>query len=573
MMALREPTGTHAGPELRSTTPAQLRRLLQANRLAVEHLDLPRTLRQVIEAAVDLVGAPYAAIGVLGTDGLLAQFVHTGMDDATVAAIGELPVGRGLLAASAEDPRPVRIGSIADDPRSVGVPPGHPELVSFLGVPLQVREEVYGHLYLADTRPDAFSEDDQVLVEALATTAGIAIDHARLFGESQRRERWTAVTTEITQELLSATGVDALQLVADRVRELAGAALVAVVLTHGAEGDFEGVGADRVSGASGARVLGRRLPPGDGLVRRCLRSRRPQLADQLADELADEPADELLDPGGEPDPPYLPVDEYGPAMALPLTSEAGMRGSILVLRDQGQPRFTELDLDVAASLADHAALALDRADARLARVRLDQVDDRDRIARDLHDHVVQRLYAAGLGIQSVRSALPPGPLPDRLGAQVDELDATIRQVRTTIFGLHDDDTEETGLRSRVLAVVASAAVLLAEPPAVTFRGPLDLLVEASMHEDVEAVVREGLSNAGRHARARHVEVSVEAEPSTLAVRVCDDGVGLGEGTRLSGLDNLRVRALRRGGSFALSTPEGGGTHLTWTVPLEDAPPG
>ncbi len=179
----------------------------------------------------------------------------------------------------------------------------------------------------------------------------------------------------------------------------------------------------------------------------------------------------------------------------------------------------------------------------------------------------------GLGIQSVRSALPPGPLPDRLGAQVDELDATIRQVRTTIFGLHDDDTEETGLRSRVLAVVASAAVLLAEPPAVTFRGPLDLLVEASMHEDVEAVVREGLSNAGRHARARHVEVSVEAEPSTLAVRVCDDGVGLGEGTRLSGLDNLRVRALRRGGSFALSTPEGGGTHLTWTVPLEDAPPG
>ncbi|VXC46210.1 sensor histidine kinase [Nocardioides sp. AX2bis] len=565
-MPLREPTGNHPGAsELRTTTPAQLRRLLQANRLAVEHLDLPRTLRQIVEAAVDLVGAPYAAIGVLGTDGLLEQFVHTGMDEATVAAIGALPVGRGLLALSPEDPRPVRLASMNADPRSVGVPPGHPELASFLGVPLQVRDEVYGHLYLADTVPGAFSEDDQVLVEALATTAGIAIDHARLFGESQRRERWTAVTTEITQELLSETEVDALQLVADRVRELAGADLVAVVLTNGADEPFTDVGADRVSGRSGAQVLGKQIAPGDGLVRRCLRSRRPQLVDELVDE--------LLDEGGEPAPRYLPVAECGPAMALPLTSQVGMRGSILVLRDRGQPRFTELDLDVAASLADHAALALDRADARLVRVRLEQVDDRDRIARDLHDHVVQRLFAAGLGIQSVRSALPPGPLPDRLGAQVDEIDATIRQVRTTIFGLHDTAAPTDGLRTRVLAVVAGVGMLLAEPPAVTFRGPLDLLVDPPMHEDVEAVVREGLSNAARHARARQVAVSVEADPSTLVVTVADDGVGLGEGSRRSGLDNLRVRAVRLGGTLTATTPPGGGTLLTWTVPLGDAPPG
>ncbi len=565
-MALREQTGPHAGgPELRGTTPAQLRRLLQANRLAVEHLDLPRTLRQIVEAAVELVGAPYAAIGVLGTDGLLDQFVHTGMDEATVTAIGALPVGLGLLAPSAEDPRPVRLGSMTHDPRSVGVPPGHPELASFLGVPLQVRDEVFGHLYLADTRTDAFSDDDQVLVEALATTAGIAIDHARLFGESQRRERWTAVTTEITQELLSATEVDALQLVADRVRELAGANLVAVVLTHGEEDPFDDVGADRASGASSTRVLGRRLPPGDGLVRRCLRTRRPQLVDELLEE--------LLDNGDEAASRYLPVAACGPAMALPLTSQVGLRGSILVLRDRGQPHFTELDLDVAASLADHAALALDRADARLARARLEQVEDRERIARDLHDHVVQRLFAAGLGIQSVRAALPAGPMPDRLGAQVEELDATIRQVRTTIFGLSDDGGVREGLRARVLQVVAATSVLLTERPAVTFRGPLDLLVDPPMHEDVEAVVREGLSNAGRHARAHRVEVSVEADPSTLVVRVCDDGVGLGEGTRLSGLDNLRVRAVRRGGSFDLGTPAGGGTRLVWTVPLGAAGPG
>ncbi len=569
-MALREPTGPHAGrAELRGTTPAQLRRLLQANRLAVEHLDLPRTLCQIVEAAVELVGAPYAAIGVLGTDGLLDQFVHTGMDEATVDAIGALPVGLGLLAPSAEDPRPVRLGSIALDPRAVGVPPGHPELASFLGVPLQVRDEVFGHLYLADTRVDAFSDDDQVLVEALATTAGIAIDHARLFGESQRRERWTAVTTEITQELLSATEIDALQLVADRVRELAGASLVAVVLTHGDGEPFDDVGADRASGASSARVLGRRLPPGDGVVRRCLRTRRPQLVDELVEELAEE----LRDDGGGAGTPYLPVGACGPAMALPLTSQVGLRGSILVLRDRGQPHFTELDLDVAASLADHAALALDRADARLARVRLEQVEDRERIARDLHDHVVQRLFAAGLAIQSVRAALPEGPVPDRLGAQVEELDATIRQVRTTIFGLHDDDGARQGLRARVLQVVAATSVLLAERPQVSFRGPLDLLVDPPMYDDVEAVVREGLSNAGRHARAHRVEVSVEADPSSLVVRVCDDGVGLGEGTRLSGLDNLRVRAVRRGGSFDLGTPAGGGTRLVWTVPLGAAGPG
>ena len=183
---------------------------------------------------------------------------------------------------------------------------------------------------------------------------------------------------------------------------------------------------------------------------------------------------------------------------------------------------------------------------------------------------MQRLYAAGLGIQSVRSALPEGPLPDRLGAQVDELDATIRQVRTTIFGLHDTGAEDAGLRTKVLAVVAATGHLLTEPPAVSFRGPLDLLVDPPMHEDVEAVVREGLSNAGRHARARTVEVVVQADPSSLVVRVCDDGVGLAGRTRRSGLDNLRVRAERRGGSLVVGAPDAGGTRLTWTVPLGDA---
>jgi signal transduction histidine kinase len=296
------------------------------------------------------------------------------------------------------------------------------------------------------------------------------------------------------------------------------------------------------------------MPPGDTLVRRSLQTRRPQLVEALG---AVAPA-----PGG-------PHESPGPAMAVPLLADGGVRGSLFVQREAGSPQFAEFDLDVAASLAGHAALALDRTDAREARAHLRTLQDRDRIARDLHDHVVQRLFAAGLNIQSVSAAMGPGEVADRLEAQVDEIDATIRQIRTTIFALNAGRPGAAGLRAQVLAVASATTVLLLAPPEVTFSGPIDLLVPASMYADVCAVVREALTNVGRHAAAPHVHVVVGASPAELRIEVLDDGRGLADEVVLSGLDNLRQRALALGGTFGLTRRDGPGTRLLWCVPLVD----
>lgn len=528
-------------PELR------LRRLLEANRLAVEHLDLSSALRQIIDAALELSGAEYGAIGVLGPHGTLDQFIHVGMDAETVAGIGAPPVGRGLLGALIQDPRPVRLADMRGDPRSVGCPAHHPVMHSFLGVPLEVRDEIFGHLYLADARVDAFSEHDQELVEALAATAGVAISHARLFEEAQRREQWTAATSMITRELLTNDEVDALQLVAETILGLAEADLVAVVL-----GDVgHDLVVERAAGPERHLVLGTALASGT-LVARCMETGRPQMVDDL---------------GTETTVTALSRVSLGPAMAVPLPADNGVRGSLFVLRREGAHAFTELDLDVAASLAGQAALALDRSAARVDRARTATLEDRDRIARDLHDHVVQRLFAAGLNIQSVCGALEPGEQVDRLNEQVDEIDATIRQIRTTIFGLHAGHDRALGVRARVLEAITAASATLSGPPEVSFRGPIDLLVDDDLCAEVVAVVREALTNAGRHAAAQRVEVVVSASAGTVDVEVLDDGRGLVEGATLSGLANLRRRAEVLGGWFEIADRAGPGTRLFWTVPL------
>ncbi|MEO6511836.1 MAG: GAF domain-containing protein [Nocardioides sp.] len=531
----------------------QLRRLLEANRLAVEHLDLPAALRQIVEAARELAGAEFGAIGVLGANGRLEEFIHVGMDADTVARIGSAPVGLGLLGALIEDPRPVRLADLGSDPRSVGCPLHHPVMRSFLGVPLVVRDEIFGHLYLADPRYDAFGVDDQVLVEALAATAGVAISHAGLFQETKRREQWTAATSRITHELLTNDEVDAMQLVADTVLGLAEADLVAVVLSAGQPHDTELI-VDRAAGAQRSLMLGEPLPP-DTLIHQCLESRSPQMVDSLAvDALSTILAPLLL----------------GPAMAVPLPAEVGVRGGLFVLRREGSTTFSEFDLDVVASLAGQAALALDRADARLARARTATLEDRDRIARDLHDHVVQRLFATGLNIQSVCAILGPGVSSDRLNDQVDEIDATIRQIRSTIFGLHAARGRPMGARTMILEAITAATATLPGPPEVSFRGPIDLLVTESLRDDVVAVVREALTNVGRHAAAERVEVLVSASARTVEVEVLDDGKGVVEGTVLSGLSNLLARAQALGGTFQIEGRSGPGTRLKWTVPLAAA---
>jgi len=257
----------------------------------------------------------------------------------------------------------------------------------------------------------------------------------------------------------------------------------------------------------------------------------------------------------------------GPMMALPLLGTQGSRGAVLVARVPGRHRFNEADLDIATTFAQHAAVALELADARADQQRMMLLEDRDRIARDLHDHVIQRLFAAGLGVQSVAASAGSDSGASRLNTIVDDLDETIRQIRTTIFELRGPLTPQPStVRSQVVDVIDEVAPMLGFSPALRFTGPVDTVVPDEVAGDLIAVVREALSNIARHAHASAAVVEVTATPAQLTVDVTDNGVGIGESKRRSGLANLARRAERYGGSLTL--PDHEGTQLRWTIPLK-----
>ncbi len=529
----------------------RMSRLLAAQLSLSEDLDLASVLTRIVEAAVELVDARYGAIGVLAPDGSLEQFLHVGAEPDTAAKIGHSPRGLGLLGALVHTPEPLRLARLGDDPRSVGFPEHHPPMSRFLGVPIRLRDEVFGNLYLCDRRDDEpFSADDEEFAKALATSAGVAIENARLYEAARHRQRWAEGSAQVVGELTD-PGADSLQVIADRVRELADADLVTVLLpVDGA------LVARRTSGDEAERLLEHKVLTEDSLPNEAIRSGRPQLIDDVADPPL------TVDPSGK---------AYGAEMAVPMLASNGPHGVLLVSRYRGRPRFTETDIDVAASFAAHATMALELARAHRDREQMLLLQDRERIARDLHDHVVQRLFATGLTLQALASAGGGEEVAAGLAAQIDEIDQIGRQVRNTIFELQPPGTP-TNLRTDVLRAVRAAAKLFVAPPQVRFSGPLDTLVPVALHEDILAVVREGLSNTARHANADRVEVLIHARAEAVRIEVRDDGVGI-EATGVlvrSGLQNLQARAAQIGGTMDVVRGEPAGTVLSWTVPLERA---
>jgi signal transduction histidine kinase len=531
-----------------------LRALLTANRSIVEELSLPEVLRRVVAAAQTVAGARYAALGVIGPDGLLEEFVHTGMTADEVMQIGDLPRGRGILGALIETPVAIRRDRIATDPLSSGFPDGHPPMTSFLGVPVRSRGVVFGNLYLTD-RADgrAFSAEDEELVLALAATAGIAIENARLYEDARRRQDWLAAAAEISRRLLSPSSdkTVVLQRIADTVARIAVADVAAVVLPTDDEPEDLEIAVVAGHDAEGLRGM---------------RYQRAGTLDWLAME---EGAGILLDAVEDQ---HLHVHltaamSVGPVMALPLIGEWGPRGVIVVGRVEARPRFTEAELTLAGGFAAQAALALELADARADQQRLTVLEDRNRIARDLHDHVIQRLYASGLTLQSALATPGDEQLHGLLARTVADLGDTIRQIRTSIFELTDQDPDRAGPRAAVLDVVRRAGAGLRTRPRVSFVGPVDTAVDDAMIGDLTAVVSEALTNVVRHADAEVVEVSVRVTGGRVRVVVSDDGVGLGDRPRGRGLNNLQRRAAEAGGSLTLETPEGGGLLLEWDVPV------
>jgi signal transduction histidine kinase len=550
-----EPAGARSGRATAVVTDQDgLRALLAANRSIVEELSLPEVLRRVVAAAQAVSGARYAALGVTGPDGLLQEFVHTGMTAETVARIGDLPRGRGILGALIDTPVPVRRERIADDPLSSGFPPGHPAMTTFLGVPVRSRDVAFGTLYLTD-RVDGhpFSAEDEELVLALAATAGIAIENARLYEDARQRQDWLAAAAEISRSLLdprSDTRV-VLQRVADTVARLAGADVAAVVLPT--DDDPEGLEIAVVAGHEAQGLRSWRYPRAGTLDWMAMEEGAGILLDAVSDQ-------------------HLHVHltaamSVGPVMALPLIGEWGPRGVIIVGRVEARPRFSEAELELAGGFAAQAALALELADARADQQRLTVLEDRSRIARDLHDHVIQRLYASGLSLQSALATSRDDRLHGLLTRTAADLGDTIRQIRTSIFALTDDDPGRVGPRTAVLDVVRRAGAGLRTSPRVSFVGPVDTAVDDALVGDLTAVVGEAVTNVVRHADADVVEVSVHVVGDRLRVVVSDDGVGLGDEPWGRGLDNLRRRAAEAGGSLTLRPRAGGGLLLEWEVPM------
>jgi signal transduction histidine kinase len=531
----------------------RLRRLLHANRSIVQELSLPAVLHRIVATARDVAGARYAALGVIGADGLLEQFLHVGLDDDAVRTIGELPKGSGVLGALIEDPKPIRLTRISDDPRSSGFPEGHPPMTTFLGVPIRSRDAVFGNLYLTD-RVDGgpFTAEDEELVLALAATAGVAIENARLYGESRRRQEWLRASGEISRQLLDpeADYAETLHRIVTSVKRLASADVVTLV--RPTDDDPNQLEAVVATGAAERELIGLRYPKGNSIAWQAM-----QLGRGVRVEALDHRPDIYLHLR-----PYAPVSQ---AMALPLRGEIGPRGAIVAGRIIPHAPFTDADLDMAEAFAGQAAIALELSEARADQQRLGVLEDRDRIARDLHDHVIQRLFAAGLSLQSIAATVDDKAVDQRLTRTVEELDDTIRQIRTTIFALQEESSRS--LRGTALAVVDQLAALLPVRPEVELVGPLDTIANEVILADVEAVLRESLTNVAKHARATQIRVYVQADGQRLALIVIDNGIGLGEGTRRSGLANLNRRAERHGGRLDVGNSSEGGLRLQWSIPL------
>lgn len=522
--------------------------LIEAMLVVTSGLELDETLRTIVHTAIELVDAQYGALGVRGHDHELVEFIYEGIDEEMHAQIGHLPEGLGVLGVLIDDPKPIRLDHISHHAASVGFPARHPPMRTFLGVPLRIRDEVYGNLYLTEKAGgQPFSEDDEVLVQALAAAAGIAIDNARLYQQSRIRQSWIEATRDIATELLSGTDpARVFRHIANQCRHVSGAEMTLVAVPDDPElpaAEAEQLVVTATSGLGPASALQSfplsGTPIGQSFVRRA-----PGRFDSL--KISDE------------------IDPTGPALVLPLRATDTVIGVLVALRPAGAQPFSADQLDTMAAFADQAALAWQLASTQRRIRELDVLTDRDRIARDLHDHVIQRLFAVGLALQGTIPRARTPEVQQRLMDSVDDLQAVIQEIRTAIFDLHGSSSGVTRLRQRLDEAIAQFSTPELRT-SVQYSGPLSV-IDAELADHAEAVVREAVSNAVRHADATKLTVNV-AVGDDLCIDVIDDGKGIADDVTASGLTNLHQRADDAGGYFTVETLPAGGTKLRWCAPL------
>jgi len=525
--------------------------LVEAMLVINSGLELDATLRSIVATAIQLVDARYGALGVRGHGHDLVEFVYQGIDDDTRAMIGHLPQGRGVLGVLIDDPQPIRLDTIQQHPASVGFPPNHPPMQTFLGVPVKVRDEVFGNLYLTEkANGQPFSEDDEVLVQALAAAAGIAIANARLYAESRARQAWIEAARDIATEMLSGGDpATVFALLAEKALKLADATVTMVAVPVEAEPQVSGAPELVITETSGALSTAEveALTVAGTPIADVYLDRRPRRVDNLGPVI-----------GGFSDP--------GPALLLPLRVADTAAGVLIVLRRAGLPPFTDEQLDLMAAFAGQAALAWQLATAERRMRELDVLTDRDRIARELHDHIIQRLFAVGLAMQATVPLARSAEVQRRLSEQIDDLQGVIQDIRTTVFGLNNISPNATRLRQRLEEVIAGCAGKGIRTM-MQFVGPVSV-VDANLADHAETFVRAAVGDASHQADVTRVSLIVEVGDE-LCIKVGADGQGLPDKAPDGNLAELRRDAEEIGGSLEVETGPDNETTLRWSVPLAE----
>lgn len=508
---------------------------------------LPHALQRTARSAREIVGCRYAVIAVVDETGALEHLVPAGDDPAAVQPIGRRPLRDGLLGTVIVDARTVRLPAPGVAPEAVGLPADHPVVNSLLGVPIRCGGRTVGALYVSEPEDDRpFTTEHERAAELVAAAAAAVVQRARLADAAAHRQRWLAAAAELTRALLGAAPQDPVRLVLDRVLVVGAADLAAIIAERP---DGTGYQVLDATGARAGELAGSVLDRSWPALRRVIDDGVPEL-------LVAQPQAALAElPGAEA------------ALLVPLDAPGLGRAALAVCRGAGRPAFTSGELDAAAALAVQIAPVLPLAAQDTHRERAALREERDRIARDLHDHVIQRLFAIGLSLQSTGTQADVATA-QRLVASVDELDETIAQIRATIYRLTGPVLPaESSLRARVGRLIDEVEPVLGFRPEVTVRGPADFGLDDELTDDCVAVLREALTNVARHARATRVEVGITVSPTELLIEIADDGRGLGAGARRSGLANLRTRAERHGGRLTVNSSRSHGTRLSWAVPL------
>jgi signal transduction histidine kinase len=541
----------------------RLHELLDAVVSIAGDLSLRDVLRRIVESACGLVGARYGALGVLGPDRRLVELIDVGIDARQRKLIGELPSGKGILGLLIEYPYPIRLANLAEHPASSGFPENHPAMGSFLGVPIRVRGEVFGNLYLTEKKDaDEFTDEDVEIMAALAAAAGVTIENARLYEQSRQRELWLRASNEITTALLAGRSApDALRLIASRARAIAGTPVASIGLPNA---DGTRLVLEVVDAPGGEALEGRQVPMEGTASGAAFRSDSPR----VIHDVGETPWQWLGETG-----PRWPEEltGLGPAVLVPLSARDSALGVLLVAKRQGEPPFTDSVVQMIRAFAAHAALAIQFTRALEDRQRLAVFQERDRIAGEMHQLVIQQLFSVGLGLEGLTRLVTTPEAAERMQGFVHDLDRTIREIRRSIFSLQAPVDESGSLRADVLTVAADVVGPLGFEPRLGMQGPLDSAVPDGVRADLLAVLREALSNAARHAAADSVSVEIDADDDELRMVVTDDGRGMPEDRAGGGgLTNLAERAGRWNGELTVDSAPGRGTTVRWRVPLRPA---